>query len=78
MAHHRLGLEAQNILNGANGLGEAALLGIESGQKQAGFPVFRVQGQDMFILLDGLLQLVEAHVQAGQQEIGLLLLGVQL
>ncbi len=78
MTHHRLGLQAQNLLDGANGLGEAALLGIESGQKQTGFPVFRVQGQDMFVLLDGLLQLVEAHMQAGQQKIGLLLFGIQL
>ncbi len=77
MAHHRLRLQAQDILNGVNGLGKAALLGIESGQKSRlrGCPV---QGQDMFVLLDGLLQLVEADVQAGQQEIGLLLFGVQL
>ena len=70
-------VQAQEVLDGANGFGIPFLLGVEGGQEEAGFPVFRVQGDDAFVFPGGLLQLVQAHVQAGQEKICLLLLGIQ-
>jgi hypothetical protein len=45
IAHHGLGVQAQDFLDGADGLGITALLGIKGGQKEAGLPVLRVQDQ---------------------------------
>ena len=42
VTHDQCGVQAQEFLDGANGFGIPPLLGVEGGQEEAGFPVFRV------------------------------------